>query len=360
MSSLVPQRQLLSLLPARATTGIGSLPHTQAELALQMALQVDVPYVPQLPIGHPTEFMIAGALEGVPGLIVDGEGMCQVELAAWRAGRDAFTEKLGRALRDDKALEELQPSPEACRAWRPFLWEVEQRKLAFAKSQLAGPLTVRWVAKADDGRVLADVPELDQEIYRLLLAKSLAMVKALRKANTTPVFYLDEPGLYALDPRDARHVLALQELKLLAKALQREGALVGIHFCGNTDWSHVLSLGFDLISLDVRLSLDALLEEDAAVRGFLEAGGAFSYGIIPTDLGQEFDVRELVDALETSVRSALPGALAERALDRCLLTPACGLAMRTVADSEEVMAQLKDARNLLARVGGGADSPALL
>ena len=75
------------LLPSFGTTGIGSLPHTQLELGLQMALQVDIPFCPQLPVGHPTELMIAEALEGLPGLSVDGEGGCTVDLAVWESSR---------------------------------------------------------------------------------------------------------------------------------------------------------------------------------------------------------------------------------------------------------------------------------
>ncbi len=57
----------------------------------------------------------------------------------------------------------------------------------------------------------------------------------------------------------------MQELRLLVLALQREGALVGIHCCGNTDWAALLDVQPDLLSLDVRLSLDAMLEEKEAL-----------------------------------------------------------------------------------------------
>src|SRR5579862_4099304 len=116
------------LLPSFGTTGIGSLPHTQLELGLQMALQVDIPFCPQLPVGHPTELMIAEALEGLPGLSVDGEGGCTVDLALWESSRAAFGTSVEGALSSGD-LTRWEPSPEACRAWKPFLWEVEHRKL---------------------------------------------------------------------------------------------------------------------------------------------------------------------------------------------------------------------------------------
>jgi hypothetical protein len=235
----------------------------------------------------------------------------------------------------------------ACRALRPFLWEVRERKLAFAKAQLAGPATVRWSSQLSTGEPLSDHPGLDAQVFRLLLVRSLALVQAVRAAGATAIFYLDEPGLYALDTSDPAHLAVLTELKLLVAALRQRGALVGLHCCGNTRWSALLDLGIDLLSFDVRLSLDAVLEEPPAVRRFLDRGGAFSLGLVPTDLGQEADPEELARAVETSFAAALPDR--PEALRQVLVTPACGLAMRTVLEAERIFAQLRAARSGLVR-----------
>ncbi|MFP2929799.1 hypothetical protein ACLESO_32325 [Pyxidicoccus sp. 3LG] len=340
-------RRAVQLLPACATTGIGSLPHTQVELGLQAALAQDIPFLPQLPVGKPSELMIPAAMEGLPGLSFDAEGLCTIDLDAWAAGRADFEARLDAALAAG-ALEQYEPSPEACRAWRPFLWEVETRKLAFAKAQLAGPFTVRSVARTSSGQPALDVPGLDQAMYRLVLARSLAMVKALRRAGTTPLFYLDEPGLYAFQRTQPRHLLALQELKLLVVALQREGALVGVHCCGNTDWGALLDVQPDLLSLDVRLSLDAMVEEREALERFLVSGATLSLGIVPTDLASAYEVSELVDSVEASLKAALPrGFSFAQVVSTVVLTPACGLAMRSVVDAERILEELKAAQRRL-------------
>ncbi|XXF79842.1 hypothetical protein P2318_08830 [Myxococcaceae bacterium GXIMD 01537] len=340
-------RRAVQLLPSCATTGIGSLPHTQVELGLQVALSLDIPFLPQLPVGRPGELMIPAALEGLPGLRFDEEGLCTVDLAAWEAGREDFRARLEAALASG-ALEAYEPTPEGCRAWRPFLWEVEHRNLAFAKAQLAGPFTVRSVARTSTGASALEVPGLEQDIFRLVMARSLAMVKALRRAGTTPLFFLDEPGLYALERTRAQHLLAVQELKLLILALQREGALVGVHCCGNTDWSVLLDAQPDLLSLDVRLSLDAMLEEREALGRFLDAGATLSLGIIPTDIASTYEVAELADSVEASLKAGLPrGWRFPRVVSTVLLTPACGLAMRSVADAERILGELKQAQRRL-------------
>jgi hypothetical protein len=174
------------------------------------------------------------------------------------------------------------------------------------------------------------------------------MVKALRAAGATPLFYLDEPGLYALDTQDGRHLLMLQELRLLVVALQREGALVGLHCCGNTRWEAVLELGLDLLSFDVRLSLDAVLDVPGPLEAFLRSGGGLSLGIVPTDLGEDASVVELVAATEASLESVLGTKTAHAALEHSVLTPACGLALRSVRDAEHIVEQLRVAQSALA------------
>ncbi len=53
------------------TTGIGSLPHHNIDAALAFSFQATIPFLPQIPIRNPWEYMIAQALEGVPGLEVE-------------------------------------------------------------------------------------------------------------------------------------------------------------------------------------------------------------------------------------------------------------------------------------------------
>jgi hypothetical protein len=342
----VDVRAALALLPRGAITGIGSLPHTQMELALQMALAVDVPYLPQLPTGNPSELMVPSALEGLPGLDASEDGACTVDLGAWESGRAELDARIDAALRTGDAAVFL-PGVGSVRALRPFLWEVRERKLAFAKVQIAGPATVRWSSRLSAGEALSDHPGLDAQVFRLVLVRSLALVQAVRAAGATVLFYLDEPGLYALDTTDPAHVGMLLELRLLVSALHQAGAIVGLHCCGNTRWAALLDLGIDLLSLDVRLSLDAVLDEPRAVRRFLDQGGAFSLGLVPTDLGQEADPLELARAVETSFAAALPDR--PDALRQFVATPACGLAMRSVLEAERIFEQLRVARSGLLR-----------
>jgi methionine synthase II (cobalamin-independent) len=320
------------------TTAIGSLPHTALEPALQFALMQAVPAAPQLPRLNPAEFMLSQAVEGFPGARA-GEGRIVVDVAAFEAGRPAFVDRLDAGLAGK--LAPFEPSPHVWRAWRPFLWEVEQRQLPAAKAQLAGPLTVQWATVLDDGRPLADRPDVASLLGRLVLVRALAMVKALAATGARPLFFFDEPGLYAYDKRRPGHVVDLQRLGFDLTVLRQAGASVGVHCCGQTDWAGLLSLPLDVLSLDAGLSLDGVLALPQ-LDAFLARGGRLALGVIPTHMWET----PPVDALVASVRERLSGRLdAVRA--GLMLTPACGLAMKSIPEAEDAYDALRRASVLL-------------
>ncbi|MGZ3447789.1 MAG: hypothetical protein ACXU88_19045, partial [Myxococcaceae bacterium] len=72
-----------------------------------------------------------------------------------------------------------------------------------------------------------------------------------------------------------------------------------------------------------------------------------SLGLVPTDLGQEANPEELARAAETSFAAALPDR--PDALRQVVVTPACGLAMRSVLEAERIFEQLRVARSALLR-----------
>ncbi len=327
-----------------ATTGIGSLPHTQMELALQQAFSLDIPYLPQLPRRDPAEFMIVQALDGLPGLRWDPEGAPTVHLKEWQREAAAFEKRLARAL-EKEDLEPFEPQAASARAWKPFLWEIGERGVKLAKAQLAGPVTCAWTVRLDDGRPVFAEPDLLGQIFRLVMARSLAMARAIAGAGAAPILFLDEPGLCWLEPRNPQHLLRLSELKLTALALTKAGARPGVHCCGNTRWGAVLGLGLAYLSIDARLSLDLVLEERVAFERFVADGGRLALGVVPTDLDSRPEATEQVaSAALAALRRLAP---AGKVLGQCLVTPACGLGMRTVPDCESTFAALERGRAAL-------------
>lgn len=331
---------------AGKTTGIGSLPHAQIDAALQFSFSMGIPFLPQLPARNPWEFMIPAALEGLPGLQVDRDGIATLDQDVWMGRARALNDRLLSAFESSHrpdAFAGFEPTGATSACWQPFLWEVGERKLPAAKIQLVGPLTAQWSLRAKNGRPLESDHELATQIFRLILARATAMVRRLKATGAHPILFLDEPGLFSLTLPQATHASALAELRLAVQALKKEGATVGLHCCSNTDWKTVLGLGLDLVSIDVALSLQELLGAKTELERYLDHGSRLSLGVVPAPrAGDGWDhVAKLRQALSRHVsESGLTEKHRRMILGESLWTPACGLAFHTVEEAETTLGVL--------------------
>lgn len=321
------------------TTGIGSLPHHNVDAALEHVCQVDIPYLPQIPIRNPREYMVGQALDGLPGLTNDPSGGTSLDMSVWSTHAAEFGARLETAFRNSKqpdAFRDFEPESSSWAAWNPFLWEMSERKAPVVKIQMAGPLTCQWTLRDQDGKPIPN--DVGSQIFQLVLARATAMIRRCRSEGHEVVFFIDEPALYLLDLKSPTHVSGLQELKLSLQALKKEGATTGLHCCSNTHWAPVLTLGADFLSFDALLSLPAILECTRDLETFWAAGGRFALGLVPTNpKSQDMSV----DLVWEKFRSLVPASLWPRVLQEALLTPACGMALHTPASAEDLLTRLK-------------------
>lgn len=268
--------------------------------------------------------MIPSALSGLGGLSVASDGTCTLDVNA-SGSREAtplamaaFLAALASPARDERV------------APRNF-----DLRRGVAKAQLAGPATVMAFTRTSTGSRAAQVPRLVERVIEHLAAKAASMARAMSAAQVTPMIVFDEPGLGLGE-------LPLAALERVRKAASDAGAITGLHCCGQARWAELLGLGFDVISIDARHSLDALLEDRRAWLGFLERGGTLCLGIIPTNLGARYSVDELCDSVEASLRATTPQF--EKVLARMSLSPACGLALHSVEGAARISAEVRAAQ----------------
>lgn len=336
----------------RSTTGIGSLPHHNVDAALAYSFRMGVPFLPQIPIRNPWEYMVAQALEGLPGLQADRDGMVTLNPDIWLSRSRELNQKLAEAFSkspsDKEAFSDFEPSPAISSCWQPFLWELNENRVHLAKIQIAGPMTAQWALRLKGGGSIEKYPDLSTQIFRLVLARALAMARRVQAEGAQPVLYLDEPGLYGFSASNPKHMLGLQELRLLIQTLRKEGILVGLHCCSNTDWNAVLSLDLNYLSLDTDLSLRNLIATAGdSLTDFVRAGGRLSLGVIPTARSpvlQSLDVQSLFAQLLDSFSEHWSGKpeLVRKVMSEAIYTPACGLALHTVADAELILEALNE------------------
>ena len=334
-------------------TAIGSTPHHNVDSALECSFQWSIPFLPQIPVRNPKEFMIYQALEGMPGLQLEDKGQVTLDRNVWLEKAGTLTEKLEEAFRsnDSSLFYCFEPSADSYNCWKPFLWELQERHIGHAKIQIAGPMTSQWVLRLQDGTPADKYVEISMQIFRLVLAKTIAMVRRLKAIGVTPLLYIDEPSLYCFSSHLPRHLMGLQELKVFIQSLKKEGAIVGLHCCSNTDWGAVLSLGLDVFSIDAKLSLHSILQHKGALLKFLQQGGRLSLGVVPTDEGgagiASFDPEAAVQAIQRSFQKAeFPIETTTSILHSSIYTPVCGLALHRIEEIEPILAHTRRAAEL--------------
>jgi hypothetical protein len=149
----------------------------------------------------------------------------------------------------------------------------------------------------------------------------------------------------------------IERLGEVIEAVHAEGALAGVHCCGNTEWPLVMDAGADIVNFDAFDYGETMLLYPAAVKRHIEAGKALAFGIVPTNSAK---VREQTAETLVAKFSSLVERLAqatgldrETILRQALITPACGTGSLPVADAELVFTLLRQTSEAL-RKGMGA------
>lgn len=330
--------------PGGLATGIGSLPHTSPSEGVEavFASLPECPFWPQFPRLGVMEGMTNQYAEHFPGLRgtpdspwVDTGEEGQAELAP-------FYEKIFSGDPSCFAL-----SDKVSKGWPEFMAALARGVGAGAKclkGHVTGPVTLSSALRDPNGREVAYAPDFRDAVAALLAANARWQIRELKKFNGRVIIFLDEPVMEvygsAYSALDEETVYALWTPVL--EAIRDEGALSGIHCCGNTDWPVLLKSGVDIVNFDAYQFLDRLTLFPKEVKAFLENGGMLAWGIVPTDGRADRESAEglwtrLSEGMERFQKAGIDGALLR---ERCILTPSCGMGSLDVPLSMKILALL--------------------
>ncbi|MEJ2697627.1 MAG: hypothetical protein P8013_13395 [Candidatus Sulfobium sp.] len=322
------------MLKSFSTTGIGSLPLLDAREACRLILRTfDIPFWPQLPRVSFREYMIPQYSEGMPFARIDIE-----KETVWVDKNSS--DELERFYENWTEESRVAISEDYAKGLHAFLGMERGRPLDYVKGHVTGPLTFTLGLKDAEGKAVYFDEELREISLMLLKAKTRWQIDMLRQCAPGVIIFIDEPILSALGSSSYLGVNSEEALRLLremAAAIQSEGAVAGIHCCGNADWPLVIRSGADIVNFDAYDYVDTISLYPSEFTDFLKRDGRLAWGIVPTSEAIRGETPESVRARfergMENLSGAIPGDLLR---SNILLTPSCGTGSRTVDETLKV------------------------
>jgi methionine synthase II (cobalamin-independent) len=305
----------------------------------------DMPAWPQLPVRDWLESMYVQYSERLPGAVVDRAAQTIYFRSdeALAGELEAFYQALV-----DEDVERFAISPEYALGLHLFLESGQRPK--WVKGQVTGPFSFAMTVTDENKRSLAYNPELYEVAVQGMAMKARWVARKLREVAEGVLVVLDEPYLCAFGsafvnvPRS--DVIAAIDAGVAA--IHKEGALAGLHCCGNTDWSLVFSTDLDVVNFDAYEYFQGLSLYPEELKSFLQKGGVLSWGIVPARANGNLEPHTLLAALDERVEQLTAKGMDRGALYRqALLTPSCGLGTESVENADRLMDTLADLASLV-------------
>lgn len=332
-------------------TGIGSLPHTDAEVALDLVFKYtpQIPFWPQLPKRDGREGMMAQFSEGLPCLEIGAAG-----LVFNPENKEEELEKFyERLIAGD--LDYFRINQDFARGLYDFkdrLKKIDIKQIKRIKCHITGPFSFAASINDEKGKALLHDPVFMQIITKGLAMKARWQIKFLEEFGRIIIF-IDEPYLAcfgsAYTPINRGDVIGV--LTELTEEIIKPGSVeAGIHCCGNTDWSIFTDINsLDIINFDAFGFLDRLILYADNLKAFLKRGGILCWGIVPTtEFSTDITADLLIDKINSGINFLIKKGIDKELLtNNLLLSPACGLGALGIEKSEKIFKLLTETKNKL-------------
>jgi len=321
-------------------TGIGSFPHKDEKEVFRLILQnfPEIPFWPQFPKRSFLEGMVVQYSEGFPCIRLD-----EKDQRAWVDTSKEFGKEVERFYQslENGDLEHFRISETFAKGLRmieEFPSEDYRKGIKYLKGQITGPITFGLALTDQERRPIFYDPNLREILIKHLSSKAHWIEKRfddLLHGKKTILFF-DEPSLSSYG--SAFSSLNREEVILsLNECIKGIKGLKGVHCCGNTDWSMLLSTDIDILSFDAYGYLETISLYPKELKSFLERGGILAWGIVPTSeaiLNEDAEtlVRRFKEGVETLAKKGIDPSL----LQRAILTPSCGTASLPIPLAERV------------------------
>jgi methionine synthase II (cobalamin-independent) len=216
--------------------------------------------------------------------------------------------------------------------------EDQRKEIKYIKGQIAGPITFGLALTDLEGKSIFYDPTLRDILIKHLSMKARWMEKRFNDLfpGIPTIIFFDEPSLSSfgsafsgLNREDVVH--SLNECFEAVKGFR------GVHCCGNTDWSVLLSTNLNILSFDAYGYLETLSLYPKDLKAFLERGGILAWGIVPTsEAVMKEEANSLVKRFKEGVETLSKKGIDQTLLQRAIITPSCGTASLSIPLAERV------------------------
>ncbi len=317
-------------------TAVGSLPHTDPIAACELVRKFlpQIPAWPQLPKRDPRESIYAQFSRGFPGASIhDGRVVVDRSLDLTPDLERLYTRYL------EKDFDAIAMSADESAGLTRFS-AMDWHSARAVKGQVMGPISWGLVVTDQTRRSI-----LYEEVLADAVAKHLHMHAAwqereLQKLARQTIVFVDEPYLASFGSAFVA-VERDQVIALIEEVFSGLEGLKGIHCCGNTDWSLLLSTSLDILNFDAFNFAETLSLYPGALRAFLDRGGIIAWGIVPVAsdaavmTASADDLAARLDAAMELIASK--GVPLDAMLHSSLITPACGMGTLSEGAAERAL-----------------------
>jgi methionine synthase II (cobalamin-independent) len=308
-------------------TGIGSLPFKDPKAACRVVFDnfKHIPFWPQLNNRSFKEHMYCQFSEGLPGIVID-ENKRSMYIDSERAAsgmEKAYQKYL------DGDVEHFKISPTFAEGLYEFIssFKREANGAKFVKGHITGPVSFALSVTDEDKRSLIYNRDMFDLITKVLAMKARWQIRELKKLSRDVIIFIDEPYLVSIGSSYINIPAGdvVRSLSEIFAAIREEGALSGVHCCGNTDWPLLLKRGVDILNFDAYNFVNEFFLYHQDIKDFIERGSTVAWGIVPSSDAADLETAE---GIAGRLKAALK-ALEDKGIDvssvSSLVTSSCGL-----------------------------------
>lgn len=331
------------------STAIGSMPYENTDHAISVSLEsLDAPIWPQLPKLSLLEQMEIQYSENIPCATVDFEKSrmyFQTDVDYSEQFAEFYETYMSAADPDegDGNFEAMAISETYSKGIYALLKVLEEKgeRLPWLKVQTTGPCSVALTIVDENKRAVYYNEEFRDVVVKALAMKSRWQIQKFKPYAENIICFIDEPILSAFGSSTYVSVKREDVVAILDEVIEQihaEGALAGIHCCGNTEWSILIDAGVDIVNFDAFEYGETIAMYADSVKELFARGGMLAWGIVPTSTA----IREqTVESLEAKLEWVMDH-LASKGIDKseiisqAILSPSCGTGSLEAADADKV------------------------